>query len=562
MTKNKYFSLLGLILLAFACTKPDEILDDFQVHISPSFYKYVVEVDVEDLTDPAKDLPSNITVSITGDDAAAVYNIDGTRNYQVNFGTMQLMIAKGNEPTAGNPLNFIINLEANGYRKTSLPMQISEEDYFMADVAQMLNLNDLPNSISNSTSNGAIDPTTNQLTQPLVVSTGSPDSLSKIKLVIPADVKFLDADGNEIVGKKGGTGLNVSVLSLSDTSQVAQMAMPNGTGMMQVVETDGQKDTVIMEQTGSYNITMDLDGVPVRGFSGGKTSGGVSTRIPIPAGTYNLEFNRAYQEGDSISLMSLSDGDDAWQLEDRSFVVEKDQTTGDLFVNPTISHLSWYRWRRWRRWWYPRVYRYGLSARYADQNNPNGAVSGTIWARYRYSYSWWWGSRSYYFRLRGNFGPNWRSNPRRFITTRTAWGAPTIYYTSFSPASFNTTYEFENYWGYSFRILKIEPKVQPPSIGYTLYCKSMNSLVQPPAGVKMYYRKSGSGDSYQHLYTFTQQNLNVTYASFPALEAGVSYDFRAQFNDVQKDTANVLVLDGQIYQVTLPKAACDDLFGN
>lgn len=561
MTKNKYFSLLGLILLAFACTKPDEILDDFQVHISPSFYKYVVEIDVEDLTDPTKDLPSNITVSITGDDAAAVYNIDGTRDYQVNFGTMQLMIAKGNEPTAGNPLNFIINLEANGYRKTSLPMQIAEEDYFMADVAQMLNLNDLPNSISNSTSNGAIDPTTNQLTQPLVVSTGSPDSLSKIKLVIPADVKFLDADGNEIVGKRGGTGLNVSVLSLSDTSQVAQMAMPNGTGMMQVVETDGKKDTVIMEQTGSYNITMDLDGVPVRGFSGGKTSGGVATRIPIPAGTYNLEFNRAYQEGDSISLMSLSDGDDAWQLEDRSFVVEKDQTTGDLFVNPTITHLSWYRWRRWRRWWYPTVYRYGLSARYSDQNNPNGAVSGTIWARYRYSYSWWWGSRSYYFRLRGNFGPNWRSNPRRFITTRTAWGAPTIYYTTFSPASFNTSYEFENFWGYSFRILKIEPKVQPPSIGYELYCKSLNSLVQPPAGVKMYYRRTGT-TSYQHLYTFTQQNLNITYASFPALEAGVRYDFLAQFNDVQKDTTNVLLEDGKIYRVTLPKAACDDLFGN
>lgn len=559
MTKNKYFSLLGLILLAFACTKPDEILDDFQVHISPSFYKYVVEVDVEDLTDPAKDLPSNITVSITGDDAAAVYNIDGTRNYQVNFGTMQLMIAKGNEPTAGNPINFIINLEANGYRKTSLPMQITEEDYFMADVAQMLNLNDLPNSISNSTSNGAIDPTTNQLTQPLVVSTGSPDSLSKIKLVIPADVKFLDADGNEIVGKKGGTGLNVSVLSLSDTSQVAQMAMPNGTGMMQVVETDGQKDTIIMEQTGSYNITMDLDGVPVRGFSGGKTSGGVATRIPIPAGTYNLEFNRAYQEGDSISLLSLSDGDDAWQLEDRSFVVEKDQTTGDLFVNPTITHLSWYRWRRWRRRFSPRVYRYGLSARYFDQNNSNGAISGVIRARYRYTYSWWWGSRSYYFRLRGNFGPNWKRNPRRYITTRTAWGAPTIYSTSFSPASFNTTYEFENFRGYSFRILKIEPKVQPPSIGYTLFCKTTNSLVQPPAGVKMYYRKNGSGDSYQHLYTFTQQNLNVTYASFPALEAGVSYDFRAQFNDVQKDTANVLVLDGQIYQVTLPSDACRSL---
>ncbi len=559
MMKNKYLSFLALVLLAFACTKPDEILDDFQVHISPSFYKYVVEIDVEDLTDPSNQLPSNINVSVSGSNADAVFNIDGTKNYEVNFGTLQLMIAKGYEPTPGNPIKFTVNFEANGYQKTSLNMQVTEEDYFMADVAQMLNLNNLPNSISNTTSNGAVDPSTNTLSQPLVVNTGSPDSLSKVRLVVPADVKFLDADGNEIVAKRGGTGLNVSVLSLSDTSQQAQMAMPNGTGMMQVVETDGEMDTVIMEQTGSYNITMDLDGVPVRGFSGGKTSGGVSTRIPIPAGTYNLEFDRAYQEGDSISLMSLSDGDDAWQVEDRSFVVEKDPATGELFVNPTITHLSWYRWRRWRRWWYPPVYRFGLGARYNDPNNPNGAISGIIWARYTYSYSWWWGSRNYYFRLRGNFGPNFRRNPRRFISTRSPWGAPRIYYTSFSPASFNTSLEAVNYWGYNFRVLKIEPKVQPPSIGYQLYCGSSNTLVQPPAGVKMYYRKNGSGEQFQHLYTFTQQNLGVTYASFPALERDVRYDFRAQFNDVQKDTLNVLVENGKIYQVTLPQSACNAL---
>jgi len=36
-------------------------------------------------------------------------------------------------------------------------------------------------------------------------------------------------------------------------------------------------------------------------------------------------------------------------------------------------------------------------------------------------------------------------------------------------------------------------------------------------------------------------------------------DFRAQFNDVQKDTLNVLVENGKIYQVTLPQSACNAL---
>lgn len=557
--KNNYLSFLVLALFAFGCTAPDEILDDFQVHISPSFYKYVIEVNVEDLANPENAITGNIAVSVTGEDADAVYNIDGTRNYQVNYGTLQLMIARDFEPTANDPVRFTLSFEANGFQKTNLPMQIGEEDFFVADVAQMLNLSTLPNSIGNTTSNGAVDPTTNTLAQPLVVNTGSPDSLSKIELVIPNDVKFLDADGNEIVAKRGGTGLNVNVLSLSDTSEVSQMAMPNGTGMLQMVEADGQIDTVVMEQTGSYNITMDLDGVPVRGFSGGKTSGGVTTRIPIPDGTYNLEFNRAYQEGDSISLMSLSEGDDNWKLEGRSAVVEKDPATGELFVNPTITHLSWWRWRRWRRWWYPPVYRFGLGAYYTDPANANGAVNGTIIARYRHTYSWWWGSRSYYFRIQGNFGPNWRRNPRRFIRTRTPWGSPNVVYTSFSPATFDITNENETLYGYNFRVLKIEPKTQPPSIGYRLFCSGSNTLVTPPPGVKMYYRKTNSGDQFQHLYTFTQQNINVTYASFPALENNTAYDFRAQFNDVQKDTANVVVVDGRIYTVTLPKSACNAL---
>tara|TARA_B100001115_G_C15848232_1_gene428874 strand:+ start:4819 stop:6495 length:1677 start_codon:yes stop_codon:yes gene_type:complete len=555
--KNKYLSLLALVLLTFACTKPDDILDDFQVHISPTFYKYVVEIDVEDLTNPGDEITSEINVSLTGPDAAAVYNIDGTKNFKVNFGTLQLMVSKDAEPTPGNPLDFVVRFEANGYKKTDLSFAIAEEDYYVADLARMLNLSTLPNSIGNTSANGGIDPNTNQLAQPLVVKAGSPDSLAKINITIPTDVKFLDADGNEIVGKRGGTGLNVNVLSLSDTSEASQQAYPNGTGLMQLVMNDGKIDTILLDQTGSYEINMDLDGTPVRGFSGGKTSGGVSTRIPIPADAWNDEFSRAYQEGDSVGMMSLSDGDPSWEIDDRSFLVKKDPGTGELYVEPTLNHLSWWRWRR-RRWWRPTYYRHGIGAYYSPGTQANaGAVSGRI--RGRFSYYRWGRRYSCYLYIRGNFGPNFRTNPKRYFRTTSPYNPAVFDYTTFSTATYNLTNEAASWFGYNFRVLKIEPKVQPPSIGYRLYCGSSNTLVSPPAGVKMYYRKHNSGTPFTHLYTFTNENLGVTYATFPALENNEYYDFQARFNDVQKDTLNVKVVDGRIYDVVLPNRACNAL---
>lgn len=109
------------------------------------------------------------------------------------------------------------------------------------------------------------------------------------------------------------------------------------------------------------------------------------------------------------------------------------------------------------------------------------------------------------------------------------------------------------------KLLRIEPKVIPPSIGYRLYCGSSNTLVSPPAGVKMYFRKTGSGAAYEHLYTFTQQNVGITFAAFPKLENNVFYDFRAQLGETEKDTTNVQVIDGSIYEVTMPNSACTAL---
>lgn len=557
---KKLLSFLVVVLYLGSCTSPDDIINDFQVHITPTFYKYVVEVNVSDLNDPDAAFTANSNVTITGEDAAAIYNIDGTRNYEVNFGTLQLMVEKDVEPTAGDPVRFRVNIEADGFQGVSLPIEIEEGNYFVGADAAMLNLNNLPNSISNTQATKGIDPNTNTLSEPLVVNTGSADSTSRIKLVIPTDVKFLDENGNEIVAKNHGGQLNVSVMSFSDTAQSAQQAMPNGTGAAQPMVVDGQEENVFMEAASTFQINMDIGGVPVRSFGGGKTSGGVAARIPIPSYMYNAEFGRPYEEGDSISMTSFSNGSNAWDDDGRIFIVKKDQSTNELYAEPTIQHLSWWRWWycwHWWRWFRPTPNRYAFTGHLKDAAG-GAVINGYLLYRARVRRSWY--SYNTYMWVGGSFGQRLSfRNPRRYWSSYTnSLSNVSLIWDNFG-SSFDKTVQTYNQGSRQFYDTEIAPKAQPPVIGYRLICEGSNTIVDPPAGVKMYYKKHNTADPYRHLYTFTNDNLNVKVAAMPKLENNTRYDFRAQFGQEQVDTTNILIIDGTIYDVILPQAACSQL---
>lgn len=217
--KNKYLAFLAILGVVFACTKPDDIINDFQVHVTPEFYSYVIQLNVEDLTDPAAELPSDLNVEVAGAGSTGVYYSDGTKNFAVNNGVLQMFIAREFEPSEGTPTEFSVTLTADGYRSNTKRFVVQNEMYSTEATARLLNLNNLPSGVSSKKASGAVDPATNALSQPLSISAASNDSSSSADITIPAGVKFLDADGNIIVGKGGAVDLNVNVLSVSDTSE-------------------------------------------------------------------------------------------------------------------------------------------------------------------------------------------------------------------------------------------------------------------------------------------------------------------------------------------------------
>ena len=538
--KNRLIPLLALAsLVILSCTSPTK---DFDIHISPTFYKYVVNIDLTEAENPQNPFNGSVTIDITGPDASAIYSIDGTKNYSLNHGSIQLIVARQNEPSAGSPLNFRVRISANNHKAVSLPVQIGLEDYYLRYSVPMIDFGNLPDGIGNIQSSGSVSGGT--LAQPIVITASSTDNVSRATLTIPTTTTFSNSNGNSITGSQ----LNIDILSLSDTSAGGQAALPDGTGLIQKVNVDGEVLDLLLEPSATFEIDMDIDGQNITNFNGS----GVKMEISIPNLMYNEDAGRNYQAGDSISLISHSEGADSWQ--DEGTYLVKNDGQGGLIVDPTITHLSYYKLigKSYRL----RRSSFNLYKFYTFLPSGTAAsISGNLALSIKFT--------------RGIHNFIWRTNLYGIINTtrklrRVLIASPNtgVEVSPLSSGSINSNF-------YDINItepvpgevdIEVIPLNGGVDVSFSLYCSGNNTVINPPAGVKIYYKESSDPDAiFQHLYTFSQNNNTVSSGRIYQLQDGMQYDFRALFNQYQVDTANVLVEDGKHYQVILPQAACNEI---
>jgi hypothetical protein len=521
----------ALVMSLVACESPTK---DISLHINPTFYKYVVEVDLEDLSAPGQPFTGNVDISITGEDQASIHGINGVHHssgISPNFGSIQLITTRDNEPIAGDPLRFTVEVSSssNKYRSERVSFEVHEGEYYVSRSISLLNLQNLPSGITKTTANGSIS--NGNLTSPLVLKTDSTNGVtSKMTLNIPTDINFLDAAGNTV----NSGALDVSVLSFSDTAQSSQLALPNNSGTLQKIDFNGQTANVLLDPGATFEIDMNVAGTAVKQFSGN----GVGISIPVPAHMYNWDENRAYQAGDKVTLISHTYGDAAWNAEGNPTLVMEN---GKLVIKANITHLSTYKVLR------------NLDASIAQNatiaftNNSSKTINSDIFVSVSGS-------------LQGSVGSTF-AFPVNIVTGESTSSAFAPYgtlsnlvvYSRRTLPEFDLTTSSQNI-GITFR----DPIVSV-LVGYRLYCPSSNAYVVPPAGVKMFYRKSSVGGPFKHLFTFTGEDVSNRFHAFPNLVENEFYDFKAYYSTYEVDTAGVEVIDRTIYEVSLPKAACNEI---
>ncbi|MGB0176431.1 MAG: hypothetical protein ACPF9D_04640, partial [Owenweeksia sp.] len=469
---------------------------------------------------------------VTGPDAANIYTIDGKRipaeGAKPNFGSVQLITTRAAEPTAGKPLRFTVEVVSNTYRSESMEIEVEEEDYYVSRSLMLLNLNNLPAGINFQETTASLN-ANGELDQPLVFNTdATTGNTSQLEMTIPAGIKFMNENGAVL----SGSNLKVEVLNFSDTTFAAQLALPNNTGALQKLEVNGQEYDVILHPTLNYEINMSIDGQEVRRFSGN----GIELNMPLADHMFNYEANRDYQVGDKVSLISYSSGNTAWQDDGASTIVSEG---GKLRVKPSVNHLTLFKL-------YDNIsgVDLGKSSKIVFINNTSKAINQSLYFGYEIG--------------RSNFACKYILDMQAGATQEFTWAITG----DLKTVKFYYADRFPDH-DITFSNEKIETTFKEPDnaveVGYRLFCPSTTAVVIPPAGVKIYYRKTSEGGKFNHLYTFTGEDLSNKLRKVKQLTDGEFYDLKAYYGEYEVDTSNVQVENKKIYEITLPQALCSEI---
>jgi hypothetical protein len=118
--KRSAFVLL-MLLVGASCTKPTQ---DIKVVVDTNVIKYSALVHVVDAANGSNP-PANLSLTISGQDAASIYEISGKKNYTISSGNISLGPTPTLEPTADRPVKFNVVLSAPGYTTVTQAIQIN-----------------------------------------------------------------------------------------------------------------------------------------------------------------------------------------------------------------------------------------------------------------------------------------------------------------------------------------------------------------------------------------------------------------------------------------------------
>jgi hypothetical protein len=118
--KRGAFALL-ITLLWTACTKPTQ---DIKIVVDTNVIKYSALVQVSDAANGTNP-PAGLSLAVSGQDAASIYEISGKKNFSVSNGIISLGPAPALAPTADRPVKFTVTLSAPGYTTVTQDIQIN-----------------------------------------------------------------------------------------------------------------------------------------------------------------------------------------------------------------------------------------------------------------------------------------------------------------------------------------------------------------------------------------------------------------------------------------------------
>ena len=276
-------------------------------------------------------LPGNIDVTVTGPDAASIYDFSGTKKIYAPNGVITLGVHPNFIPTASKTLSFNVIIKIPGYEEKNIPMTIGVND-FTQDIKGITMVKTTVNTPYTSVvvkdfPLGAGGATT-------VVSSFSTPSTSGVpqttSISIPVGTTFKDANGNLLTGGS----LTAQAINFDAGDPALVSLFPGGDlSATNVIGKGGTTGAAFFSPAGFTDITMFVGGVEVRQFS---TPINVSIQVD-PLFKMN-GATTAVKAGDVLSVYSYQVSTGQFKYE--SEVAAALDASGKLAIPFTTNHLT------------------------------------------------------------------------------------------------------------------------------------------------------------------------------------------------------------------------------
>jgi len=302
--------LLSIVLNS--CRSPAYNID---VLFDAAIIKYKATLLVTDLN--GTNLP-NLNLSITGPDAASIYDFSGTKAVYSPGGIITLGVTPKAEPNASKPIIFNIIIKATGYEDLNVPMEISNGQF-----SQVINVNLLKSQEHTAASayvlksaelsdNGTTAATT-------IINTPITSNVSTYTgIEIPAGTQFKNSTGNLL----SGASMDVQLINFDNSDPLSIGLFPGGKLAAQHVVMPGSATPAqaFFLPAASANIKMFIGNEEVKEFTqplavtsqldpnyvSSKTGGTIKAGDQLPIYSYEVETGQFSYE--SVGTVTIIDG--------------------------------------------------------------------------------------------------------------------------------------------------------------------------------------------------------------------------------------------------------------
>ncbi|GHU79567.1 hypothetical protein FACS1894145_3980 [Bacteroidia bacterium] len=264
---------------------------------------------------------TEVSIAVKGKDAEKVYNNLGIREntYKTKVGFYDFMVDVAN--TTGD---FVLSVSCEGYEDNIQHIRLNKSKFSTVQ-AKMLKKSDLPDGISVAAPVTFTTDTQGKTTTSVNISVDNNNTV-----LIPQGAVLKDAEGKVLSGEVKAT------VSFYDPAKTADF-FPGGLDV-EAVNARGQSENIAFMSAGLFDINLTAGNKEVKNIE----SNGFELTTIVDPQMVNPNTGNPIAEGDQIQLWSMDPETAIWK-EEKTATVKKN-STGQLYLSETISHLSSWNW--------------------------------------------------------------------------------------------------------------------------------------------------------------------------------------------------------------------------